>query len=404
MTPSRDASEPGGVASAVPRPHLGQPHHHRRGGRHLLEGGPLARRVVLVSAGEDVRGGQAHLAQARAVGAAPDRPADRLDPLGPDRRLGRGRHLRHRAQEAAHVAVLLAHLDLEARPRLGGHDLLRRPLEQFAMALERLVVEVAQDEAHLRPPRVTGDLVGVDVALELLGGLGGQRVGRERGDNLRRQAQRIDQLPLGPPRMHLHAAHGQDHLERAERLVLELAQIRAVEGVGAARAEARDVEQRRALADLLVRSESDPERRPRQLGMGGEIGHCGHDLRHSRLVVGPEQGVAARRDDVMAGLAGQLGHPGRIEDGAVAWQREHAPVVVAVDDRLDAFARRIRAGVHVRDQADREPVATARIPARAGERRHHVAAVVEASILEAGLAQLSHQQAPELELPGRTRR
>ena len=72
--------------------------------------------------------------------------------------------------------------------------------------------------------------------------------------------------------MDLNAADGEDRLERAERLVLELANGRSVERVGAARAEARNVEQGRALADLLVGGEGDTQRRPRQLGVSGEIG------------------------------------------------------------------------------------------------------------------------------------
>ena len=50
---------------------------------------------------------------------------------------------------------------------------------------------------------------------------------------------------------------GDRHLVGAERLVLDLAELRAVERVGATRAEALDVEQRGALADLLVGREGD---------------------------------------------------------------------------------------------------------------------------------------------------
>ena len=51
-------------------------------------------------------------------------------------------------------------------------------------------------------------------------------------------------------------------------------------------------------------------------------------------------------------LGGELRHPLRVEHGAVARERDHAAVVVAVDERLDARAGRVRAGVHVREQAD----------------------------------------------------
>ena len=64
------------------RPDLREPDDRRGRGGHLLHRGPLAHRVVLVAAVEDVRRRQAHLGQQRAVGAAADRRADGLDPLG----------------------------------------------------------------------------------------------------------------------------------------------------------------------------------------------------------------------------------------------------------------------------------------------------------------------------------
>ena len=92
-----------------------------------------------------------------------------------------------------------------------------------------------------------------------------------------------------------------------ERLVLELAELRAVERVGARGAELLDVEQGRALADLLVGRERDPQRRPRQLWVRGQIGDGGDDLGDAGLVVGAEQRVAARGHDVVARLASSSG-------------------------------------------------------------------------------------------------
>ena len=90
------------------------------------------------------------------------------------------------------------------------------------------------------------------------------------------------------------------HLDGAERLVLELAELRAVDRVGAERAEPLDVEQRGALADLLVGRERDPQRRARQLRVRGQMRDGGHDRRDAGLVVGAEQRVAAAGDDVVA--------------------------------------------------------------------------------------------------------
>src|SRR3954465_5022402 len=88
-------------------PLAGGPYDHRRGGRHVLHRDPLAHRVELVAAGEEVRRRQAPRAQDGAVGTAADRPVDRLDALGANRALGGGRHLRVRLEVAAHVRVLV---------------------------------------------------------------------------------------------------------------------------------------------------------------------------------------------------------------------------------------------------------------------------------------------------------
>ena len=67
------------------------------------------------------------------------------------------------------------------------------------------------------------------------------------------------------------------------------------------------------MADLLVGREGDAQRRARQLGMGRQVRDRGHDLGDARLVVGAQQRVAARADDVVAGAPGQAGHIRRVE-------------------------------------------------------------------------------------------
>ena len=172
------------------------------------------------------------------------------------------------------------------------------------------------------------------------------------GDDLRGDARGVDEDPVREARVDLDAGHGDRRLQRRERLVLDLAERRAVHRVGAARAERRDVEQRRALADLLVGREADADRRPRQLGMGVQVGDRGHDLRDAGLVVGAQQRVARRGDDVVARARGEVRLGGRIEHGARARQRDDAAVVGAVHERLDAGARRVGARVDVGDEAD----------------------------------------------------
>ena len=218
--------------------------------------------------------GQPHLAQPRAVGAAADRAADRLDPLGSDRRLGGvGRPPAPRSRKRRMLRYC-SRTSISRRARgSAADDLAARSARAGATwRSSSVVVEVAHDEAHLRLP-------------------GGRRSARTGWMNPSRSAvvsgvsvsdgsaaticaasrSALTSLPVAWPGCTSTPRTVSDHLERAERLVLELAELGAVERVGAARAEALDVEQRRALADLLVRREGDPQRRPRQLGMRGEV-------------------------------------------------------------------------------------------------------------------------------------
>ena len=217
----------------------------------------------------------------------------------------------------------------------------------------------------------------------------------------RRPASRaaLTSLPVAKPGWTSIPVDRDDRLGAGERLVLQLAHGRAVHRVGAHGAEALDVEAQRAAADLLVGGEADPQRRARQLGVRGEVGDRGHDLRDAGLVVGAQQRVAAGGHDVVALLAGQLGHLRRVEHGVVARQLDRAAGVGAVDDRLDPRARCIGARVDVGEEPDDRRGAVGR-----GQRGHHVAVVVELGVREAGGLELLDEHAREVELAGGARR
>ena len=161
-------------------------------------------------------------------------------------------------------------------------------------------------------------------------------VERQRGEDPAGDRERVDELAGRPARVDVDAVHGEHDLARRERLVLQLPGLRAVERVGAARAEALDVEPERALADLLVGREAHAQRRPRELGVRRQMSDGRDDLGHPGLVVGAEQRVAARRHDVVPDLPGQHRHVRRVEHRPAARQRDRPAVVAAVHERLDA--------------------------------------------------------------------
>ena len=138
-------------------------------------------------------------------------------------------------------------LDLELRPRLGGDDLLGGAPSSATWASSSSSSKSRTIERERRPSGVAADLVGVDEALAPGGGLGRERVGGERGEDAGGKPRGVDELPVAKPGWMSTPCDGHGHLDRAERLVLELAELGAVERVGAVGAEALDVEQRRPL-------------------------------------------------------------------------------------------------------------------------------------------------------------
>ena len=83
-----------------------------------------------------------------------------------------------------------------------------------------------------------------------------------------------------------------------EALVLDLAELASVGGIGFLGTETRNVEVVRAAADLLVGREGDADRPVRELRMRGVVGEEVHDLRDACLVIGAQKSRAVRDDEV----------------------------------------------------------------------------------------------------------
>ncbi len=188
-------------------------------------------------------------------------------------------------------------------------------------------------------------------------------------------------------------------LDRRERLVLDLAHDRPVDGVGEVGAEVLEVEVIGAVADLLVDREGDPRTGPRHLGMREEPRDGGHDLGDAGLVVGAEERRPVRRDDVVADPLGEERARRRREHLRVPGQHDLAAVVVLPDLRVDACRRRVRARVDVGDEADGRPVVAADRP----ERREDVAVLGQLDVGEPERTELVGQEPREIELLGRAR-
>src|SRR6476469_2994757 len=124
---SRSGSIPS-VCVLLLSPLAGELDERRRGEAHVLDADPLALAVRVV--------------------AAADRCLLRLETDAPDRLLEVREDLGIPLERGTRVAVLDAVLDLDRAARLGGADVVREAGQKGDVLGEKIVVEVAHDEAQ----------------------------------------------------------------------------------------------------------------------------------------------------------------------------------------------------------------------------------------------------------------
>ena len=193
--------------------------------------------------------------------------------------------------EALEVRVLVLDRDLQARAGRARHDVLGRAPQQRDVRLEQLVLVVAHDRVDTAV--TASPHPGWIEPLAAVGRLRRQRVRRQRAQDGAASSAALTACP-SPSRVDVDAV---DRERDSEPVNVSSPTSPTVEpsSVYAHARRARDV----ALAPAPATSSSgvkDPQRRPRQLGMGHQ-GGGGHDLGDAGLVVGAEQRVAARGHD-----------------------------------------------------------------------------------------------------------
>jgi hypothetical protein len=121
----------------------------------------------------------------------------------------------------------------------------------------------------------------------------------------------------------------------AEGFVLDLAQIRSVQGVGVVCSESSQVEQVDAAANLLVGRKGHTQLAVGKFGMAQKPVHQGHDLGDARLVVGAQQRGAVGVDQGVSHAAGEIGLAVRGQARAGRGKNDVAASVGSDDLRAD---------------------------------------------------------------------
>jgi len=196
--------------------------------------------------------------------------------------------------------------------------------------------------------------------------------------------------------MHGEAMDGHGGSSGVEVLVFHGTGIAAVHSIGKVGTKAGNVKQAGTLADLLVRGKGDA-----QLAVGQALFqhglHGGHDLGHTGLVIGAQQGGAVGGDQGLALHRGQEGESGNLHHHAGGGQGHVAAVVVLVQDGVHVLAAGIGGGVHVGDEAQCGLVLAAGSGRQAAV---DVAVLVHTGILHAQSLELLHQLVGQVKFPG----
>ena len=214
-----------------------------------------------------------------------------------------------------------------------------------------------------------------------LGGRGNLGRGKKRGEF------------AGQKRSVAHAVlrgTGVDHLARdlhdgargVEILVLELAELAAVDRVGKFGTELLHIEEIGTATHLLIRGEADGERSVGSVGVLVQVLHERHDLRHARLVVGAEQRGTVGHDKIIADMLRKRGEVLLVEHHAeLLVDDDGAALVVLNDAGVHALAARLGGGVHMGDETDSRSGGT--FGKVGGDMAHHIAVLIDARVFHA---------------------
>ena len=159
-----------------------------------------------------------------------------------------------------------------------------------------------------------------------------------------------------------------------EVLEFQFPDLAAVHCVGEVGAEFLHVELDHSAADLLVRGESYLDLAVLESGVRRYVCCGGHDLGHSGLVVGAEEGGPVGGHDCFSLMVKQFRELCRIQyEAGYAGQGDGAAVVVAYDLWLDVLAACVGSRVHVGDEAQLRHF----LVQVGGDGGHHVAVFVQ---------------------------
>lgn len=362
----------------------------------------LAHGVSVVSAGSNVRAGQAAERELSAVGATTSSNRLRLNAnLAICLKCIINQEL-VAVELLGHVAILLVNLNADGILAIALVQERGDILQDLLAICKNLGVVVADDVAELDLGR--GALDG-DWVVEALVALGVLRTleGRDHLLELGSHGNCVDHDVLGAAGVNHDALEVDVGVSCVEALVVKLAESLSVDGIAVSCAKFVQVKQACTVADLLVRDKRNLERRMSELRVVAQALEQRADLSHTGLIVSRKQRGSVGANDVHAHKILEVRDLllGGSDSLAVDDAGDQVTALIVDDVRLDARGRRVDDGVQVRAKHQRG----SRLDALGcGEGAGDVGVLVDGDVGAAQRLELFAQVASHLVLSGRGRR
>ena len=205
-----------------------------------------------------------------------------------------------------HVVILVADLDADRSLTVFRIHLFSYAFDETLAVLEFLAVVVTDDIRqsglfclclHAR------EVIETLIAFRRLRRL----VGRHHTDKFRCQQTGVQHLSLGISRVNAHALDGNLGRRGVEVLVLQFAHVATIHRVGPFASEFLYVEMVGTHANLLIGIERHTYLTVLDVLVGFQKYHGLHNLGYTSLVVGTQQGVSVRHNQVLARMLQQFG-------------------------------------------------------------------------------------------------
>ena len=261
--------------------------------------------MEILATREDVRSWQPHEREAAAIGSATDGGDLALDTAIRHGLTGEINDMHHGLNLLAHVIVLVADCQGNRALAILRIEFINEMRQLLLAILKAVAAEVTYDVLQGRLLHRAVHMSQVEetvVALSVLGSLEARQI----ADELARHAHRVTHFVVGRARVNISAREDDCGLGRIERLILQLANSSAINGVGKLSTEALDIEMVSTLANLLIRSEAYADFAMLALGVSHEILHCGKYGCDTRFVISPEERGAIGDNNILPYIIEEL--------------------------------------------------------------------------------------------------